>query len=180
MDKNLIDYLPGILREFKEFQVISETENPEVDALWAVIENIMNDQFVDDSTENGVKRWESMLTIVPKGTDTLDVRKFRILTRLNEKLPYTTTKLDQQMRTLCGEGGYSITLQNLSYTLIVKIALIAKGEFDEVGSLLNRTVPANLVVDLTLLYNQQTTLENFTHDQLSAYTQNQLRNEVLS
>ena len=45
--------------------------------------------------------------------------------------------------------------------------------------MLKETVPANMVLDLSLLYNQHKTLKQFTHRQLSAFTGKQIRNEVL-
>jgi len=179
LDRNIIDYLPQILKEVRELKAIVEAEQPEVISLWTALENALNDQFINDATENGVIRWENILNVVPKGTDTLDVRKFRILARFNEKLPYTYRTLEQQLITLCGEDGYSLSLSNLTYTLTVRVELAAKGKFDEVGNLLNRTVPANIIIYLSLLYNQHSLLAGFTHAQLSAYTHDQLRNEVL-
>ena len=167
------------MQEFKEFQELSKAEDPEILALWTVLENILNDQFVNNSTENGVNRWESILKVTPKGTDDLDVRKFRILARLNETLPYTFTTTEQQLATLCGSDGYTLILNNGTYTLTVRVALTAKGNFDEVGKLLQRTSPANMVIDLSLLYNQHSMLARFTHTQLTAFTHDQLRNEVI-
>jgi hypothetical protein len=175
----IIDYLPGVLKEVREFKAINTAENPELSSLWDAIEDVFSDQFVNDATENGVKRWESSLEISPKGTDALDVRKFRIISRLNEQLPYTYAKLKQQLETLCGESGYSIALLNNEYKLIVRVELSVRGKFTEVGSLLNRTVPANLVIDLSLMYNQHSAFSNFTHSQLSNYTHYLLRNEVI-
>lgn len=177
---DISNYIPKILQEFKEFKTIANTENLEIKLLWEALEDLFNDQFVNDATETGVKRWESILKIVPKGTDSLDFRKFRIITRLNERLPYTYRLLDQQLTTLCGKDGYYLELKNKEYTLIVKLALTAKSNFDDVGNLLDRIVPANIVIDLTLLYNQQSTLSKYTHKQLGQYTHNKLRNEVLN
>lgn len=168
------------MKEFREFKAISTAETPELLYLWGVLEDVMNDQFVNDATQNGVKRWESILKIVPKGTDSLDIRKFRILTRLNEQLPYTYTTLEQRLITLCGQNGYSLQLNNTEYTLKVRVELTVKGKFDEVKSMLQRIVPANIVIDLSLLYNQHSLLSNFTHSQLANYTHDQLRNEVLT
>lgn len=182
MDREIdvLTYLPNVIKEFREFKAIALAENPELISLWEVLENVMNDQFVNDSTENGVKRWETILKIVPRGTDSLDVRKFRILARLNEQLPYTMRTLENQLLTLCGADGYSVELQNETYTLIVKVNLVAKGKFNEVDALLNRTVPANMVIDLRLIYNQHSTLSQLTHGQLSAFTHSHIRNEVLT
>ncbi|WP_313132654.1 putative phage tail protein [Anaerocolumna sp.] len=177
---NLIEYLPGVLREVKEFKAFAKAENPEAIKLWEELENVLDDQFVNESTLNGVKRWESILGIKALDTDTLSDRKFRILSRLNEQLPYTYKNLESQLSLLCGENGYKLHLDNSTYELIVKVALTAKKKFAEVGNLLDRVVPCNIVISLILMYNQHSTLSQFTHAHLSQYTHNQLREEVLS
>ncbi len=160
--------------------MVTDAENPEIRKLWVALETALNDEFVKSATPNGVGRWETILNIVPKGTDKLDERKFRILTRLNEQLPYSWRMLAQQLSTLCGQDGYTMQLKNEEYTLTVKVALIAKANFSDVDDLLHRIVPANMIIDLSLLYNQFDTLTKFVHDYLSAYTFDQLRDEVIT
>jgi Uncharacterized protein conserved in bacteria (DUF2313). len=175
---DVLNYLPDFLKEFREFKELAASENPEILALWGTLESVMRDQFINDSTENGVKRWEKILKISPKGTDGLDIRKFRVLARLNEKLPYTYRKLEQQLGTLCGESGYSMELRNNEYKLVVRVALSAGAMFAEVEKLLKRIVPANMDIDLSLLYNRNSSLESYTYGGLSTYTYDQLRREV--
>ncbi|PYG87212.1 uncharacterized protein DUF2313 [Ruminiclostridium sufflavum DSM 19573] len=84
-------YLPDFLKEFKEFRKLrnlSESEKFELLKIFKNIEGELNDNFINDSTEIGVESWERVMGITPKVYDTLNDRKFRILTRLNEKLPY--------------------------------------------------------------------------------------------
>ena len=177
---NLLEYLPGVLREVKEFKALSAAENPETIKLWEELENVLDDQFVNESTLNGVKRWESILGIKALDTDLLSDRKFRILSRLNEQLPYTYKNLDAQLALLCGANGYKLILDNSAYALTVKVALTAKKKFTEVGNLLDRVVPCNIVISLLLLYNQYLTLEQYTWQHLEQYTWEQLREEVIS
>ena len=180
MDRKLIDYLPPVIKNAAEFEAIMEAIQPEfVDVETAII-NAFNDTFVNDATEVGVKRWESMLKIVPKSVDTLEDRKFRILARLNEQLPYTFRSLDDRLITLCGQNGFTMELFNDIYTLKVRIELVVKGQYEAVEQLLKRIVPANLVIDLDLRYNQHEKLKNYTHGQLSAFTHSHIRNEVLT
>lgn len=180
MDRKLIDYLPPVIKNAAEFEAIMEAIQPEfVDVETAII-NAFKDTFVNDATEVGVKRWESMLKIVPKSVDTLEDRKFRILARLNEQLPYTFRSLDDRLITLCGQNGFTMELFNDIYTLKVRIELVVKGQYEAVEQLLKRIVPANLVIDLDLRYNQHEKLGNYTHGQLSAFTHSHIRNEVLT
>lgn len=182
MDREIkiLEYLPSILHDVEEFQKIGSTEDSELIALWDCLNAALSDQFVQTATNNGVTRWESILQILPKGTDTLPDRKFRILTRLNEQLPYSDRMLRQQLAALCGENGYTMEINHGEYTLTVKVELTAKNNFVDVGRLLERVVPANLIIDLSLRYNQHSKIAQFTHGQLASYTHNQLRNEVIS
>ena len=180
MDRMIIDYLPGVLKEIRELQTITDTEQFEIQEFWDSVDAAMNDQYINTATEYGISRWEKIMKISPKATDSLNDRRFRILARLNAQLPYTFTKLKQQLASLCGSTGYSMTLQNDEYTLIVKVELTAKNNFADVDKLLKAVCPANMIIDLTLMYNQHSTLSQFTHAQLSHYTHDQLRNEVIS
>ena len=110
-NRKLIDYLPLFIQEFVEMQRIMSAEQPEVDALWDSCENVLNDSFIMYASENGVKRWESIIGITPKDTDTLDERRFRILTKMNQELPYTMVKLKEVLTVICGEGNFFIDLQ---------------------------------------------------------------------
>ncbi len=176
---NIIDYLPPVLREIGDFAEIANAEQAQFDALGAARGGMADDIFLTTLTENGAARWEKLLGITPKGTDALELRRFRILTKLNEQTPYTMASLNEKLKNLCGEGGYTVSLDAGRYTLTVRVALAAKGFYDEVDALLERVVPANMAVDLSLLYNQYITLSAFTYGHLAGYTYYQLRNEAI-
>ena len=178
-ERKLIDYLPPFMQEYSEIQHIMDSEQPEVDFLWNEFENVLNNQFIQDATQYGVKRWESMLKIASKGTDTLEERKFRILSRLNQELPYTLTKLKEALVTLCGVGNFSIDLQAAKYHIEIKLALDNKNNYAEILDLLEQMIPANLTQNVQIMYNSNNTFKQFTHDQLTVYTHKQLREEVL-
>ena len=179
---HLIEYIPHIIRDVDEYKaLLNDGEQPQITSLWGALENALNDQFIVDATENGVKRWEKILGIFPKGTATLDERKFTILARINEELPFTMNMLKSKLETLCGaEGeGYTLSLNANQYRLIVKIALISVSKYQDVQELLNRIVPANMIIDLSIIYNRHSVLAAYKHSELAAYTHYQLRNEVL-
>ena len=177
---NLIEYVPPILAETKEFKAICAAENAEIERLRAAYLNLFADQFIQTATENGIARLEKIMGIVPKGTDTLEVRRFRLLARKQEKLPYTKWTLPEQLAALCGSDGYSLNIDHAARKIAVRVALTAKGMFDAVEMLLLKQRPVNMIVDLSLMYNQNKTLHPFTNAQLRAYTNKQLRNEVIS
>lgn len=178
--RKLIDYLPHFMGDIAEIKVILDVaEQPEIVKLWQSLDNGFKDQFIMDATENGVERWEKILKIVPKATFTLDERKFTILTRINEQLPFTIRTLQDSLKALCGDDGYNVQLISNEYTLIVKLALTAKNNFIDVVHLLDRVVPINMVTDVQIMYNSNETLFKYTHEELKQYTHYDLRNEVL-
>lgn len=175
----MIDYLPPVAAKLREFKALMLAEQKEVETLWVDIGNALNNQFLEDMTLYGIKRWEDMLGVTPKATDTIDARKFRIQVRINEELPFTIRMLEQSLTTLCGEGGFSVALDAGIYTLIVRVALTSKSNYDEVGGLLDRVVPVNMIIDLSLQYNTHRQFIVFTHGEMQAKTHDTIRNEVM-
>lgn len=180
LDRTLISYLPPFMREYSQLQAVFAAEQAEVEALWNACETALNDQFVGDATANGVGRWEKILKITAKPSDSLADRKFRILVKLNEQLPYTFTTLKKSLTDICGRDGYTMALDAAGYSLTVKVNLANKNNFEDVSELLGKVVPANIILRLELLYNQHSELGKFTHARLHGRTHYQLRNEVLT
>lgn len=176
---NILSYLPPVLHEIKELIEIANAENPVLESLWQEIENTLNNQFVVTANENGAARYEKMLKLNVPGTDSLETRQFRILTRFQEQAPYSKRVLKQLLNSLLGEGQYVMNRDVANKTLSVKIELTVKGQFEAVVVMLERITPQNMVLDVQLRYNQHITLAKYTHAQLVAYTHEQLRNEVL-
>lgn len=177
MDRKLIDYLPEVIAEVKDYQELMRTEQVEIESLWNKVRQGLDNQFIDSTDENGIARYELMLNIKPKATDDLELRRFRVLSRYNEQLPYTYAKMLEQLKALCGENGVKVELNDLS--LSVKVELTAKGKVNEVKGLLERMIPANVVVSVTLLYNQWKKAKRLKWGQVKNKTWGQLRNEVL-
>ena len=173
-------YQPLIIKDYREFKEIAEIENTILTDCWSSSNNVFLDQFIETLTDNGCKRWEKILNIQPKGTDTLEVRRFRIKSRINEDLPYTYNALVNVLNSLCGEGQYTINLYNNEYRLKILIELTAKKLFDEVESTVKRMIPANMILEVSLRYNQYLHFKKYTYGQLSVYTNKQLREEVLN
>lgn len=180
MNRRLINYLPFIIRDYAEVQGITESQQPEFEQAWKSAEDLLDNQFISTAGNMGLSRWERILEIIPKGTDTLEDRRFRIMTRINEELPYTIPQLRNILKTLCGDGNYSAEVVEGTYNLVVKVGVAAKKNFSDVEALLDRVVPQNMIVNLSQLYNTHAEVGLFTHEQLAAYTHDHLRNEVIN
>ena len=179
MRKKLQDYLPPILLKTYEFPLLCETEQPEIDRLHDAADAVLDAQFLSTAGEYAIQRYEKIFGVVPQDTDTLDERRFKVLTRINTQLPFSVRRLRQQLSTLCGADGYKLEMNGDRYTLTVKVALTAKRNQQAVEELLADIVPANMVCTTSLLYNQHADLTRFTHAQLALLTHFEIREEVL-
>ena len=178
-NRNLIDYLPEFLRDIREYKaILTDAVQPEVVKLYEAIETALNDQFIQSASESAISRYEEMLKITPRATQTLDERRFTILTLMNAQLPYTLNSLKKRLESLCGKDNYSVEVDANNYTLVVRVALTARNTFNDVCDMLEKIVPANMVIDASLMYNWHGKFASYTHEQLKNYKHDELRNEV--
>ena len=167
---------PDVVLQIKEVKAIydmNEVINPISDA-----EMLDRDLFTGTATEHGIERRERLYGIFPKDTDTLEDRRFRVRTKENDKIPYTIGTLRQRLETLCGKDGYKIEVTK--DTVSVKVDLTRKTMYEDAKGLLEKMVPLNMLLNVSLLYNQYKTFSKYTHEELSKYTYEQLREEVLN
>ncbi len=150
MNKNvdLIGYLPLFVAEYKEIQQIMNTENPEFYLLENEAERVRNNQYIISCDENGIKRFEKLLNIVPLPDDTLDSRKSRCLMRWNETIPYTYKSLVNRLDLICGEGNYQLVLKPNDYEIEIVVSLELYGQTDELNKILSYILPANIAANV--------------------------------
>ena len=174
----LLDLWPEFLRELREFAALAQAQQGEMDTAEQTVRAAPGDFFAATLSPAGAGRWEAMLGLPVRTQEDLEQRRFRILSKWAEQRPFTLVRLRQLLDTLCGQGGATAAAEG--YKLTVKVALTAKASFDDVGELLERVVPLNLEISLSLLYNRHSLLAGYTHAQLADYTHEQLRSEVHS
>ena len=173
-------YYPDILKEVREFQALAVAENPEMEFIYTAIEDVMDEQFISTAKNYGVARLEKIVGITSKATDTLAERKFKVLAKYNEDVPYTVPKLNELLTTLCRTDGYTLEINNGAFNLKVKVALTSKKNKDAVSELLERVVPMNMVLSVELMYNQWQTVSGLTWGGASGMTWSEIREEAVS
>ena len=175
---DLKEYLPGVLKDVAEIRAIMDTETPEIQALWDAVEACMNDQFIQSATEDGIARRESMLGISPYASDTLDDRRFRLQSLYTENVPYTRRSLKNWLETLCGEGGYVLTITTSNFNVDVKVALGVKKQENVIRETLERMLPYNMTFSVSLLYNTWGSAKTKTWGSVKTKTWQNLKEEV--
>ena len=179
MDRKLIENLPEFMRDFREIRFLTDRQQEQAETLWVSLDTIWNNQFIETLDDHGCTRWEKMLKIHNKDTYTLAERRNKILGKMAEQRPFTIKSLKKTLTTLCGADGYSVELIPSEYVLRVRIALTSKNMYNDVKELVDKIVPANLIVDADLMYNQHSKVGSFSHAQLATYNHEQLRSEVI-
>lgn len=179
MERNMLDYLPDALRPYRELRAMAAGWQALFDGLWRAADQALDDQFVTTAGEYGLSRWESMLGIRVKGTESLDKRRARVLSRLLEQLPFTMRGLLVQLETLCGGDGFTVELREGNNVLYVRCPLALKQYREDARGLLERIVPAALRIDFDLERNTHSKLAAFTHCELAQYTYHNLEEEVI-
>ena len=86
---DLMSYLPEYLQEYKELEKALKAQQPVVQKLAEATERIKNNQFITTADEEGVRKFETMLEVTALDNDTLENRKFRVLSRWNNTIAET-------------------------------------------------------------------------------------------
>ncbi|MDR0198004.1 MAG: YmfQ family protein [Oscillospiraceae bacterium] len=176
----MIEYLPEFMREFREIKEITRVGDEWFAEANAAVDAFLDAQFAARADGNGLARWERLFGITPKGGDSGEERRLRVLARLSERLPYTYASLRRALSALCsvnGEDEYSVSVNHADYTVKVRLNRSVESALPAVARLLSGYIPANMTVDLSLVCNTVGIFFSRTHGEMGAHTHGALRNE---
>lgn len=151
----LLKKLPKYHRRIYDFQQIAGAQTPELQFLLQAIDFVLDSWFITTATEYGISRQEKIAGIIPNPSDTLETRRFRLLTQMTDKIPYTDITLEEKLDSLCGKGNYSIVRDYVNYKISIDTSLGVVGAFDEVCNALLKLLPCNLVLEVTNTLKEQ-------------------------
>ena len=149
MDKrvDLLSYWMPTLKMLKEFKEIAKTEEPELEYLLQEMEKVLANMFIDTADVYGIKQFEDMMGLYPAEGESLETRRFNVLVKWNDKVPYTEKELYNRLESLCGGAEYfGINTDYANYLLEITTHLGVAGAFDAVCELLANMIPCNLVL----------------------------------
>lgn len=159
---DLLSYWMPVLRQLKEFKEIAKAEEPELRYILEACDRTLNNFFISTADEYGISRFESMMGIFPDEGEDLETRRFNVLVKWNDKVPYTDGGLYDRLLSLCGEGKFTITPQYEDYKISITTEAGIKGAFDTISSLITDMLPCNLELTLqNILKAQKDTATSF-------------------
>lgn len=179
MDRQVINYFPEWLREFREIKILANIQQKQSEKLWNKLESLRNNNCLDTLDENGCSRWEKMLSLNVKDTSTIEERRAQIKGRLAEQRPFTKIKLKEMLAAICGESGFKLEIKPSEYKVKIKVTVNNIDKQEAIDGLADRVLPANLIYIIEIIYNTYQQASALTFGQLSAYTFKQLREETI-
>jgi len=147
MNRKLIDYLPPVLRSVMEFMAITDAQQPEIERAWDALNLVMENQFIDTATEEGVAVWEKELNITSVSTETLEERKQRIKTAWTYGVVYTYNWLVNWLKASCGNDNPPPAIEGY----VLHTALPVSVDYIHLLDDMRRYVSANVLIDPIIL-----------------------------
>lgn len=141
----LKELLPNWYEGIVETDVLMDVEQKLFDELEAQINLAQSNQYVSTADAKTITIYEQMLGIVTDPLDTLELRRFRVLTRLTTQKPYTIRYL-QEVLSSFGDPA-ELTMFYNEYRLLVEMNFEKLGQVSEIEYIFRTVVPANILVD---------------------------------
>lgn len=151
--RRLIDYYPPVIASIKDMQQIVGSQQPMIEELWDAVSFVTENQFIDSSTEEGVKEWEDELGIVPSVHDTFEQRKKRLKNRWVPDNRFTIPWLWEWLKRVSERDDIRVPTVS-DYVLTVRLPAIV--DYFTILNELEMYKPANIGV------NAQISLEDGT------------------
>lgn len=151
--RKLIDYYPPVIASIKDMQQIVGSQQPMIEELWDAVSFVTENQFIDSSTEEGVKEWEDELGIVPSIHDTFEQRKKRLKNRWVPDNRFTIPWLWEWLKRVSERDDIRVPTVT-DYVLTVRLPAIV--DYFTILNELEMYKPANIGV------NAQISLDNGT------------------
>lgn len=145
MDRRLRDYLPHCMQGIREMEALVAAEDVVFDRSWQAVDSLLEGQFIDTAPEPWLRRWERMLQL-PGGGE-LESRRFQILSKVNNKLPYHINWLHNKLAVAFGdERGFTIERDLAKHELTVQVDMIHAGALAALYADLRQSIPADMLL----------------------------------
>ncbi len=141
----LKELLPNWYEGIVETDVLMDVEQKLFDDLEVQINLAKSNQYVSTADSKTIAIYEQMLGIVTDPLDSLELRRFRVLTRLTTQKPYTLKYL-QEVLSSFGDPA-ELTMFYNEYRLLVEMNFEKLGQVSEIEYIFRTVVPANILVE---------------------------------
>lgn len=143
---DLVQYLPPFMQQYREPSAALEAENPEFALEWKAADKVFKNRFISTADADGLARFEKMMGLFPSAGDSLDLRRFKVMVKWLNSLPYTLRTLLSKLTQICGED-YVVRYDfETGYWLDITTYLASDNEMEEIKNLVMGMVPLNISI----------------------------------
>ncbi len=151
---SIIEYFPLFLQDIREFKIISNIEDIELEKLKAKIEEILKEVIVSNAVDYGLERYEKIYNIEEPSKDVI-VRRYNILAKINNRVPYTMNWLKNKLNNTIGKDNYRISIDYDKKVLEIEILAVFKDIAIVLYKDLREQLPANMQIAVNLFQIEQ-------------------------
>lgn len=168
MQKLILNHYPPVIRQIKDIQQIANAEDIEFLKLNTNITQVLKNMFVFSADADGVRRFEKLLNITPKASQSLDARKIYIASMMNRRKMSLT-----ELTTMLANYSEGIKLINdmSNMEMLVQTGQNTVG-IDVINHILDEILPLNIY------YHFSTNMKVSAKTQLNIIAKNGLRLKV--
>ena len=171
---------PEIIRDIPDISQIYDINDDQADELDEAIDHLDDNIFLEDMHEDHIIRWENILNIAPATDDTLEDRRFRVKTKVLERLPYSYRVIMNKLATLVPDG-LEVDINEDRTHIDISLALRSAKMLADVDELMESILPLNMTYAVIVLYNLYSIyIGTWTHNEMHVYTHEELRSNVWS
>lgn len=145
----LIEYLPNFMQNIREFKELFKTEDVEIEKVNKAIEKIADEVIVKRAQDYGLDRYEKIYNTVNTASD-LETRRLNILSKMNNRTPYTLKWLQNKLDELVGKENYTLQINYNAYTLTIRFDAFYSEATEIFKKDFKKQIPANILLGVTL------------------------------
>lgn len=165
---------PEVIIQIPDIKQVYDAVDKQIEKLTAAVDQMEDDIFLESMGEEKIKLWEEMLRIKPLDDDTLSDRRFRIQSKVLEKLPYSYRVVVRKLTALVPDG---MQITRSDKNMIVKLTLASKKKINDVAELLEVTLPLNMNYEVIIMFHTYGFFKDkrMTYGQMKAFSYLALR-----
>lgn len=148
--KKLIDYLPKFIQNFSEIKELMRVTNIESDQMYPLIGKNLNEAFIEDCSEYGIRKYENSLGITAVPGESLGFRKNRVRAYwcLNKQYSYKVFVQGLDML-LGGSWNYDIVCDQEHYAMTLNVYKVE--HLNMLENFLQKVLPMNISYKVDLV-----------------------------
>lgn len=139
---------PTVITNIKEIKAIYEKNETQGQQLKEAIQKVEANLSIDTATDELLTKWEQILNIQKLDIDSLEERRFRVKSKVFQKLPYSIRVVRKKLETLCGIGESALSVDYEKEEVLCQLHYVPNPFYRVIEQYLEDVIPMNLVISI--------------------------------